>query len=134
MGGAPAASSGPQAPALAPTTFPSASATGSGDFAALGLPAGLVASLAESGIATPFPIQSATIPAALRGQNVLGRGRTGSGKTLSFGLPMLVRPGRRQHEPGRAPRGLILAPTRELAMQVVDVLQPLARDTGLAIG
>ena len=72
-------------------SVPGPPATGSGDFAALGLPPGLVASLAESGITTPFPIQSATIPEALRGQNVLGRAQTGSGKTLAFGLPMLAR-------------------------------------------
>ena len=102
-------------------------ATGSGDFAALGLPAGLVAALAESGIATPFPIQSATIPAALRGQDVLGRAQTGSGKTLAFGLPMLARLADGDPSRGRAPRGLVLAPTRELAMQVTDVLTPLAR-------
>ena len=89
--------------------------------------------MAESGIATPFPIQSATIPAALRGENVLGRAQTGSGKTLAFGLPMLARLADGNPRRGRAPRGLVLAPTRELAMQVTDVLTPLARDTGLAV-
>jgi len=86
--------------------------------------------LASQSITEPTPIQALTIPAALSGRDVLGRGRTGSGKTLSFGLPMLTilngpRPARRQ------PRGLVLAPTRELAMQVVDALQPLAATLGM---
>ena len=89
--------------------------------------------MAESGIATPFPIQAATIPAAMRGQNVLGRAQTGSGKTLAFGLPMLARLADGDLSRGRAPRGLVLAPTRELAMQVTDVLTPLARSAGQAV-
>jgi superfamily II DNA/RNA helicase len=103
-----------------------------GDFAALGLPATLVASLAEAGLTSPFPIQAATIPAALTGRDVLGRARTGSGKTLAFGLPILATlPA--EDVRGRAPRALVLAPTRELAMQVHDVLVPLARPLGLSL-
>jgi len=92
-----------------------------------------VATLAESGIATPFPIQAATIPAALDGRDVLGRAQTGSGKTLAFGLPMLARLAGGDSSRGRAPRGLVLAPTRELAMQVSDVLASLARVAGLGV-
>ena len=102
-----------------------------GDFAALGLPDGLVAALRPRGITSPFPIQSATIPDALAGRDVLGRGQTGSGKTLAFGLPMITTlAGARRH---RSRAGLVLVPTRELAMQVTDVLTPLARTLGLSV-
>jgi superfamily II DNA/RNA helicase len=97
------------------------------DFAALGVPSSLVHQLAQAGIETPFPIQTATIPDALAGRDVLGRAQTGSGKTLAFGLPMITRLSAAPTEPARPPRGLVLVPTRELAMQVADVLAPLAR-------
>src|SRR3954451_1835549 len=94
-------------------------APASASFAELGVPAPLVASLATGGITTPFPIQSATLPDSLAGRDVLGRGRTGSGKTYAFVLPMLARlaASRKPAVPGR-PRALILAPTRELASQI----------------
>lgn len=100
------------------------------DFAELGVDPVLVDRLAEDGITTPFPIQAAAIPDAVSGRDVLGRGRTGSGKTLGFGLPLLTRlaKGRRAD---RSPRGIILLPTRELATQVSDVLAPLGRALGL---
>ncbi len=107
----------------------SVAATGSG-FADLGVPSELTAVLAGLGITDPFPIQAATIPDALEGRDVLGRGRTGSGKTLGFGLPMLTRLSTKR---GLGVRGLVLVPTRELAMQVADVLAPLARATGLDV-
>ncbi|HEY3562394.1 MAG TPA: DEAD/DEAH box helicase, partial [Kribbella sp.] len=94
-------------------------------FAALGLAPRLVQRLARDGITTPFPIQAATIPDALAGKDVLGRGQTGSGKTLGFGLPTLMRLAG-GHTESRRPRGMILVPTRELAMQVHDALEPLA--------
>ncbi|TCC04019.1 DEAD/DEAH box helicase [Kribbella soli] len=94
-------------------------------FAALGLAPRLVQRLARDGITTPFPIQAATIPDALAGKDVLGRGQTGSGKTLGFGLPTLMRLSG-GHTESRRPRGMILVPTRELAMQVHDALEPLA--------
>ncbi|MFC9688047.1 DEAD/DEAH box helicase [Kribbella sp. NPDC056951] len=94
-------------------------------FAALGLAPRLVQRLARDGITAPFPIQAATIPDALSGKDVLGRGQTGSGKTLSFGLPTLMRLSG-GHTESRRPRGMILVPTRELAMQVHDALEPLA--------
>ncbi|RZT28626.1 superfamily II DNA/RNA helicase [Kribbella sp. VKM Ac-2569] len=94
-------------------------------FAALGLAPRLVQRLARDGITAPFPIQAATIPDALAGKDVLGRGQTGSGKTLGFGLPTLMRLSG-GHTESRRPRGMILVPTRELAMQVHDALEPLA--------
>jgi superfamily II DNA/RNA helicase len=110
-------------------------AAGEGDggvtFAHLGLPQRLVHTLAREGITTPFPIQAATIPDALAGRDVLGRGRTGSGKTFAFGLPLLVRVAAAGKAAPGHPAALILVPTRELAMQVNDALTPLARALGL---
>ncbi len=101
-------------------------------FAELGVPKALVAALEQQGITTPFPIQAATIPDALAGKDVLGRGRTGSGKTLGFGLPMLARLANGEAAPSGAPGGVVLVPTRELALQVADVLAPLAKVIGLS--
>lgn len=101
-------------------------------FADLGLPAEIVATLASNGIDTPFPIQAATLPDSLKGRDVLGRGRTGSGKTYAFLLPLVARlatSGTRR-APNR-PRALILAPTRELVTQIEASLAPLAKATGL---
>jgi superfamily II DNA/RNA helicase len=106
-------------------------------FVELGVPAVLVGPLTKGGITAPFAIQTATLPDTLAGKDVLGRGRTGSGKTLAFALPLVARlahlvpsgaAGRTQ--PGH-PRGLILAPTRELANQILDVIEPLAGVAGL---
>ncbi|MYW93967.1 DEAD/DEAH box helicase, partial [Amycolatopsis rubida] len=99
-------------------------------FAQLGLPEPLLRALAEAGIDAPFPIQSATIPDALAGRDVLGRAQTGSGKTLAFGLAILARLDGGKARPKR-PRALVLVPTRELAMQVADSLTPLAKSLGL---
>jgi superfamily II DNA/RNA helicase len=101
-------------------------------FAALGLPTELADALARRGMATAFPIQAATIPDALACRDVLGRGQTGSGKTLAFGLPILARLAGGRTSPKR-PRGLILVPTRELAMQVHDALEPFAHALQLEI-
>ncbi|MGW2421153.1 DEAD/DEAH box helicase [Streptomyces sp. NPDC001709] len=115
-----------EAPEAADTTPQSPQIT----FADLGLPEGIVRKLAQNGVTTPFPIQAATIPDALAGKDILGRGRTGSGKTLSFGLPTLAQlaGGRTQKH---KPRAVILTPTRELAMQVADALQPYGDVLGL---
>ncbi|KPI06396.1 DEAD/DEAH box helicase domain protein [Actinobacteria bacterium OV450] len=99
-------------------------------FGDLGLPEGVVRKLAQNGVTTPFPIQAATIPDALAGKDILGRGRTGSGKTLSFGLPTLARLAG-GHTEKKKPRAIILTPTRELAMQVADALQPYGDVLGL---
>ncbi|MDX6760708.1 DEAD/DEAH box helicase [Streptomyces sp. F8] len=99
-------------------------------FGDLGLPEGIVRKLAQNGVTTPFPIQAATIPDALSGKDILGRGRTGSGKTLSFGLPTLATLAG-GHTEKKKPRAIILTPTRELAMQVADALQPYGDVLGL---
>ncbi|MGW7356522.1 DEAD/DEAH box helicase [Streptomyces sp. NPDC054802] len=99
-------------------------------FSELGLPEGVVRKLAQNGVTTPFPIQAATIPDALAGKDILGRGRTGSGKTLSFGLPTLASLAG-GHTEKKKPRAIILTPTRELAMQVADALQPYGDVLGL---
>ncbi|SJM64298.1 DEAD/DEAH box helicase [Gulosibacter sp. 10] len=104
-------------------------------FADLGLDPKLIRALAELGADEPFPIQVATIPDALGGRHVLGRGRTGSGKTIAFGSALVQRlyrlRGNRKQGVGRAPQALILAPTRELALQLDRTVQPLARALGL---
>ncbi|HYD09918.1 MAG TPA: DEAD/DEAH box helicase [Acidimicrobiales bacterium] len=100
-------------------------------FAALGLRDALVDALGSEGITEPFPIQEQTISDALAGRDVCGKARTGSGKTLAFGLPLLER-----IDPGATPRhptGLVLAPTRELVRQIVDVLAPLAKAVGVQV-
>ncbi|MFJ6500452.1 DEAD/DEAH box helicase [Streptomyces virginiae] len=99
-------------------------------FGDLGLPEGIVRKLAQNGVTAPFPIQAATIPDALAGKDILGRGRTGSGKTLSFGLPTLASLAG-GHTEKKKPRAIILTPTRELAMQVADALQPYGDVLGL---
>ena len=93
-------------------------------FAALGLNDEIVAALEERGIASPFPVQALTIPDALAGRDVCGKAKTGSGKTLAFGLPVLQRMMRA--EP-RCPTGLVLVPTRELANQITEELEPAAK-------
>ena len=100
-------------------------------FTELGLPEALVERMARDGITKPFPIQAATIPDAMAGKDVLGRGRTGSGKTLGFGLPMLARLAEGGKARAHQPRAIVLVPTRELAMQVSDALQPLVHVVGL---
>lgn len=101
-------------------------------FAELGLPAEIVAALAKDGVHSPFPIQAATLPDSLTGRDVLGRGRTGSGKTYAFLLPLVARLTRSDsRRMSRRPRALILAPTRELVTQIEASLAPLAAATGL---
>ena len=109
-------------------------------FSSLGVPEALCRSLSQRGIDSPFPIQTATLPDALSGRDVLGRGRTGSGKTLAFSLPMVTRlagagltGGRTPARAARRPRGLVLAPTRELATQIAATLEPLAEVAGLRV-
>jgi superfamily II DNA/RNA helicase len=92
-------------------------------FAALGVPPEVDEGLAAAGFSEPFAIQTEAIPVALTGVDLCGRARTGSGKTLAFGVPMLARTER--HARVRAPRGLVLVPTRELALQVAEVLAPI---------
>ncbi len=104
-------------------------------FADLGLGDNICRQLASMGAASPFAIQAATIPDVLAGKDVLGRGKTGSGKTIAFGSPVVERlmenNGGKDRKQGRAPRALIMAPTRELAMQIDRTVQPIARSVGL---
>jgi superfamily II DNA/RNA helicase len=101
-------------------------------FSHLGVPTHLTAVLAGLGIDRPTPIQAATLPDALAGRDVLGRGRTGSGKTYAFLLPVVARLSKGASARSKAPRALILAPTRELASQIATSLAPLAEAAGLS--
>ena len=94
-------------------------------FDALGLEPSLVAALRANGIESPFPVQEATLPDAIAGRDVCAKAPTGSGKTLAYGLALLQRCTKARP---RAPKALILVPTRELAKQVADVLTPYARE------
>jgi superfamily II DNA/RNA helicase len=112
-------------------------------FESLGVAEPLCKALADQGITTAFPIQALTIADALAGRDVCGKAKTGSGKTLAFGLPLLQRLAEGLAGPDGAvvplkghparPRALVLLPTRELAVQVYDVLVPLAAKMGLRI-
>ena len=97
-------------------------------FAELGVPQEVDEGLSRAGFTAPFAIQTKAIPVALEGKDVCGRARTGSGKTLAFGVPMLARL-EGTAEP-RKPLGLVLVPTRELALQVSEVIGPVAQATG----
>ncbi|MCD5340769.1 DEAD/DEAH box helicase [Arthrobacter sp. AK04] len=103
-------------------------------FSALGTPKALADTLTAQGIVEPFPIQVKTLPDTLSGRDVLGRGRTGSGKTIAFAIPLVARLAEREakhfRKPGR-PMGLVLAPTRELATQINATIEPLAKAAGL---
>lgn len=125
-------------------------------FAELGVPGALTHVLASDGKLTAFPIQADTLPDSLAGRDILGRGRTGSGKTLAFSIPLVARLAADEHDiavierearrevdrrrgKGKAkpadvprPRALVLAPTRELAKQIDDVLLPLAQAYGMS--
>lgn len=101
-------------------------------FASLGVPSSLTAVLTAAGITIPTPIQAATLPDSLAGRDVLGRGRTGSGKTYAFVLPLLTRlAASKTSRQSRKPRVLILAPTRELASQIEAAMAPLAKPLGI---
>lgn len=127
----------PVAPAAASklrTTASAATARATPTFADLGVPAPLIAAMAQRGITSPFPIQAETLRDTLAGRDVLGRGRTGSGKTLAFAIPMVARlaASTSTRRPNR-PRGLVLAPTRELVSQIAETLTPLATAAGLRV-
>ncbi len=103
-------------------------------FEALGVPTSIIRSLADRGVTAPFPIQAATLPDSLAGRDVLGRGRTGSGKTIAFAIPAVaaLAASTTKRQPGR-PRALVLVPTRELANQVSESIAPLATAMGLRV-
>ena len=99
-------------------------------FSALGVSPDLVAVLDRAGLTSAFPVQRLCIPDALAGRDVCGKAKTGSGKTLAFGLPLVERIA--PASPKR-PTGLVLVPTRELALQVTDVLRPLVEARSLRL-
>jgi superfamily II DNA/RNA helicase len=103
-------------------------------FIDLGVPAVLADVLAADGKTEAFAIQRDTLPDSLAGRDLLGRGRTGSGKTIAFALPLVARlaASRSAHRAGH-PRGLVLAPTRELASQIAATIAPLAKAVGLRV-
>ncbi|WP_367821117.1 MULTISPECIES: DEAD/DEAH box helicase [unclassified Microbacterium] len=103
-------------------------------FLDLGVPADLAAVLTKDGKTEAFAIQRDTLPDSLAGRDLLGRGRTGSGKTIAFALPLVARlsASSRSSRPGH-PRGLVLAPTRELATQIAATIAPLAEAKGLRV-
>src|SRR4051794_5239347 len=101
----------------------------SSSFADLGVSAPMVDALAVRGIARPFPIQRLVIADVLAGRDVLAQSPTGSGKTLAFAVPLIDRLGRGEPRPA----ALVLAPTRELAVQIVDDAGPLAAARGLDV-
>lgn len=108
-------------------------------FADFNVRADIVEALADAGIVHPFPIQSMTLPVALSGHDIIGQAKTGTGKTLGFGVPVLQRVTAPKDEgydalpvPG-APQALIVVPTRELAVQVANDLQTAARKRGARI-
>lgn len=105
------------------------------DFNTLGLPEKLLARLNAMGLTDPTPIQTGAIPPALEGKDVMGLAQTGTGKTLAFGLPLVTRMLEYGQKPSRfTVRGLVLAPTRELANQIADSLRGLTEGTPLKIG
>ncbi|KTR86724.1 DEAD/DEAH box helicase [Leucobacter chromiiresistens] len=104
-------------------------------FQELGVPAPIADALAKNGKAAPFPIQRDTLPDTLAGRDVLGRGRTGSGKTIAFGIPLvanLADDAARKRRPSR-PRAIVLAPTRELVTQIAETLKMLADPMGVKV-
>ena len=96
-------------------------------FASLGVPTPIITALAATGVTAPFPIQAVTLLDSLAGKDLLGRGKTGSGKTIAFAIPLVVAlaTSNEKARPG-SPRGLVLVPTRELANQVAAAIAPLA--------
>ncbi|MEM6430112.1 MAG: DEAD/DEAH box helicase, partial [Deinococcota bacterium] len=89
------------------------------------LPERVLAALDKRGIQTPTPIQAETLPLSLEGADIIGQARTGTGKTLAFGLPIATRLEASKVK-GRAPRAIVVTPTRELALQVAGELTWLA--------
>ena len=100
-------------------------------FADIGVPERIDAGLAAAGFSAPFAIQTEAIPVAMAGEDVMGRARTGSGKTLAFGVPMMARIDS-PATPGK-PHGLVIVPTRELALQVSEVLGPIGKHCGVRV-
>src|SRR5205807_9682780 len=108
------------------------SAKSSSDFHDLGLSDELSAAISALGYEEPTPVQRETIPILLKGRDLLGQAETGTGKTAAFALPMLQRIGQARPSP-RQTCGLVLVPTRELAMQVAEAVHKYAKGVGLTV-
>ena len=106
---------------------------GASGFAALGLDPSILAALTALGYEEPTPIQTETIPALIAGKDVLGQAATGTGKTAAFSLPILQRLHESHRKPGSGPYALILAPTRELAMQVAEAIHKYGKAMGVSV-
>ena len=100
------------------------------DFSDLGIDSDIVAALASKGITQPFPIQEQAIPLALTGQDLIGQAKTGTGKTLGFGLPIIQRLGQ---DPAHGAKALVVVPTRELAIQVAEDLTLASSNRNLQV-
>ena len=100
------------------------------DFSELGIDSDIVAALASKGITQPFPIQEQAIPLALTGQDLIGQAKTGTGKTLGFGLPIIQRLGT---DPAHGAKALVVVPTRELAIQVAEDLTLASSNRNLQV-
>ena len=100
------------------------------DFSELGIDSDIVAALASKGITQPFPIQEQAIPLALTGQDLIGQAKTGTGKTLGFGLPIIQRLGT---DPAHGAKALVVVPTRELAIQVAEDLTLASSNRSLQV-
>jgi ATP-dependent RNA helicase RhlE len=98
-------------------------------FADLGASRPVVDALTEGGVTVPFPVQRMVLPDALAGRDVLVKSPTGSGKTIAFAVPLVER----IEATDPRPSGLVLAPTRELACQIVEHIRPLARSRALSV-
>jgi superfamily II DNA/RNA helicase len=118
--------SGDETPAGSVTALPGTEPVGGTHavpFRDLGISEEICSGLEAAGIFTTFPIQALTLPLALRGQDIIGQARTGTGKTLAFGIPLLELI---EESPARKPLALVVVPTRELAIQVADDLRTAA--------
>src|SRR5499433_200512 len=114
-------------PAGIPTTMASPA------FADLGVSGPICEALAAEGITTAFPIQTLALPIALGGHDIIGQARTGTGKTLAFGIPLLQRLGQPADRRPLAPGALVVVPTRELAIQVAGDLRMVGSSSGARV-
>src|SRR6185312_8744583 len=115
------------------TSSPSTAVAADSPFVALGLDPALVSALVGLGYEEPTDIQRAAIPPLLEGHDVLGQAATGTGKTAAFALPLLHHIGASLDDDARVVRGLILVPTRELAMQVAEAVHKYGRQLGIRV-
>ena len=114
----------PASPAGSVTALPDRGEAHAVPFRDFGISEAICSGLNAAGIVTTFPIQALTLPLALAGQDIIGQARTGTGKTLAFGIPLLQII--EEHGQNRTPQALVVVPTRELAIQVADDLRTAA--------